>query len=40
MEKVKIEYRKCQEKTIAPVEQAYLDNIKVLEKEANKKSRG
>lgn len=40
MEKVKIEYRKYQEKTIAPVEQAYLDNIKVLEKEAKKKSRG
>lgn len=40
MEKVKIEYRKYQEKNIAPVEQAYLDNIKVLEKEAKKKSRG
>lgn len=39
MEKVKIEYRKYQEKTIAPVEQAYLDNIKVLEKEAKKKSK-
>lgn len=39
MEKVKIEYRKYQEKTIAPVEQAYLDNIKALEKEAKKKSK-
>lgn len=39
MEKVRTEYRKYQEKTIAPVEQAYLDSIKVLEKEAKKKSR-
>lgn len=39
MEKVKIEYRKYQEKTITPVEQAYLDNIKALEKEAKKKSK-
>ena len=37
--KAKSEYRKYQEKTIAPVEQAYLDSIKVLEKEAKKKSR-
>lgn len=37
--KAKAEYRKYQEKTIAPVEQAYLDSIKTLEKEAKKKSR-
>ncbi|CZE46838.1 virulence RhuM family protein [Campylobacter geochelonis] len=39
VEKAKTEYRKYQEKTIAPVEQAYLDSIKTLEKEAKKKSR-
>ncbi|MDD3404197.1 MAG: virulence RhuM family protein [Hespellia sp.] len=39
VEKAKIEYRKYQEKTIAPVEQAYLDSIKNLEKEAKKKSK-
>lgn len=39
VEKAKTEYRKYQEKTIAPVEQAYLDNIKTLEKEAKKQSR-
>lgn len=37
VEKAKTEYRKYQEKTIAPVEQAYLDSIKTLEKEAKKK---
>lgn len=37
VEKAKTEYRKYQEKTIAPVEQAYLDSIKILEKEAKKK---
>ena len=37
--KTKSEYRKYQEKTIAPVEQAYLDSIKVLEKEAKKNSK-
>ncbi|MDO4556009.1 MAG: virulence RhuM family protein [Lachnospiraceae bacterium] len=37
--KAKAEYQKYQEKTIAPVEQAYLDSIKTLEKEAKKKSR-
>lgn len=37
VEKAKIEYRKYQEKNIAPVEQAYLDSIKALEKEAKKK---
>ena len=39
VEMAKTEYRKYQEKTIAPVEQAYLDSIKTLEKEAKKKSR-
>lgn len=39
VEKAKSEYRKYQEKTIAPVEQAYLDSIKVLEKEAKKNSK-
>ncbi len=39
MEKAKKEYRKYQEKTITPVEQAYLDSIKMLEKEAKEKSR-
>lgn len=39
VEKAKSEYRKYQEKTIAPVEEAYLDTIKELEKEAKKKSR-
>ena len=37
--KAKSEYRKYQEKTISPVEQAYLDSIKVLEKEAKKNSK-
>ncbi|MEG1820590.1 MAG: virulence RhuM family protein [Oscillospiraceae bacterium] len=39
VEKAKTEYLKYQEKTIAPVEQAYLDSIKVLEKEAKKQSK-
>lgn len=39
VEKAKIEYRKYQEKTITPVEQAYLDSIKTLEKEAKKQSK-
>ncbi len=34
------EYRKYQEITVAPVEEAYLDSIKLLEKEAKKKARG
>lgn len=34
------EYRKYQEITIAPVEEAYLGSIKSLEKEAKKKTRG
>lgn len=37
MEKAKAEYRKYQVKTISPVEQAYLDTIKLLGKKANKK---
>lgn len=39
VEKAKIEYRKYQEKTITPVEKAYLDSIKTLEKEAKKQSK-
>lgn len=39
MEKAKAEYRKYQVKTISPVEQAYLDAIKVLQKRINKKER-
>jgi hypothetical protein len=39
VEKAKAEYHKYQAKTIAPVEQAYLDSIKTLEKEAKKKSK-
>jgi hypothetical protein len=34
LEKAKAEYRKYQVKTISPVEQAYLDTIKDLEKKA------
>ena len=37
MEKAKAEYQKYQVKTISPVEQAYLDTIKSLEKKAKKK---
>lgn len=37
VEKAKTEYRKYQEKTLAPVEKAYLENIKCLEKIAKKK---
>ena len=39
LEKAKIEYRKYQEKTLAPVEKAYIDTIKALEKEMKKKLR-
>ena len=38
VEKAKTEYRKYQNKTIAPVEEAYLGSIKTLEKEVKKKS--
>ncbi len=37
MEKAKAEYRKYQVKTISPVEQAYLDTIRSLQKKAKKK---
>lgn len=37
MDKAKAEYRKYQVKTISPVEQAYLDTIKALQKKAKKK---
>ncbi|WP_286833333.1 MULTISPECIES: virulence RhuM family protein [unclassified Proteiniphilum] len=37
MDKAKVEYRKYQVKTISPVEQAYLDTIKALQKKAKKK---
>lgn len=36
MEKAEKEYRKYQVKTLSPVEQAYLDTVKQLEKEAKK----
>ena len=39
MEKAKAEYRKYQEKTLSPVEEAYLETIKGLEKTAKRKSR-
>jgi hypothetical protein len=39
MEKAKAEYRKYQVKTVAPVEQAYLDTIKILDSKAKKKGR-
>ena len=39
IEKATKEYRKYQEITVAPVEEAYLDSIKSLEKEAKKKTR-
>ena len=37
MEKAKAEYRKYQAKTITPVESAYLESIKEIEKSVNKK---
>jgi hypothetical protein len=39
IEKARAEYRKYQEQTLAPVEEAYLDTVKDLEKAAKKKSR-
>ena len=39
LEKAEKEYRKYQVKTLSPVEQAYLDTIKQLEKEAKDKSK-
>jgi len=40
IEKATAEYRKYQVQAIAPVEQAYIDTIKALEKEAKQKSKG
>jgi hypothetical protein len=37
MDKALKEYRKYQVKTVSPVEQAYLDTIKQLEKKAKRK---
>jgi hypothetical protein len=37
VDKAKIEYRKYQAKTLSPVEDAYLENIKALEKKVEKK---
>ena len=39
MEKAKKEYQKYQVQTVSPVEQAYLDSIKSIEKKAKIKSR-
>ena len=39
MEKAKTEYRKYQKQTLSPVEKAYLETIKGLEKTAKRKSR-
>lgn len=39
MEKAEAEYRKYQVQTLSPVEKAYLDTIKTLEKETKKKKR-
>lgn len=39
MEKARSEYRKYQEQTLSPVEEAYLETIKGLEKTAKRKSR-
>ena len=37
MEKVEAEYKKYQEKTLTPIEQAYLENLKSLEKKIEDK---
>jgi len=37
MEKATQEYKKYQAKTLSPVEEAYLDQIKLLEKDISKK---
>ena len=39
LDKAKAEYRKYQEQTLSPVEEAYLETVKGLEKTAKKKSR-
>jgi hypothetical protein len=40
IEKAEKEYRKFQAKTLSPVEKAYLENIKLLEKKVEKKIKG
>src|SRR3989339_863389 len=40
LEKATEEYRKYQAKTLSPVEEAYLNNLKVLEKKVEKKIKG
>jgi hypothetical protein len=37
MDKALLEYRKFQVKTLSPVEQAYLESIKIIENKAKKK---
>ena len=39
MEKAEAEYRKYQVQTITPVEEAYLDTVKKIEKQAVQKSK-
>ena len=38
--KAEKEYRKYQVKTLSPVEEAYLDTIKTLQKQVEKKTKG
>ena len=40
IEKAENEYKKYQIKTLSPVEKAYLENIKLLEKKVEKKIKG
>jgi hypothetical protein len=40
VEKAEKEYRKYQEKTLSPVEEAYLDTIKAVQKQVEKKTKG
>ncbi len=40
VEKAEKEYRKYQVKTISPVEEAYLDTIKTVQKQVEKKTKG
>lgn len=40
MEKAEVEYKKYQHKTLSPVEKAYLETIKVIEKKIAKKVKG
>ena len=39
LDKAQAEYRKFQAQTLSPVEKAYLETVKELEKEAKKKSK-